>query len=224
MADQVEIDDYLDLIPAANRNKPNFISTVTTNISVAVRVQNLLASMIPLFDVDIAVGQQLDVIGLWVGVTRNVKVPIAGVYFSWDGTDATGWDFGTWQADLTPGVVTVLPDDAFRTLIKGKIGANHWDGTTDGAYVIWEELFPNFTILIQDYQNMSYDIAIVGGVIDSLTLALLTGGYIPLKPEGVRINKYLVAVDDGPLFGWDMDTDFVKGWDTGSWANEIDPT
>ncbi|HHS9149506.1 TPA: DUF2612 domain-containing protein, partial [Enterobacter roggenkampii] len=36
------------------------------------------------FDLDKAVGVQLDVVGEWVGRGRNVSVPITDVYFSWD--------------------------------------------------------------------------------------------------------------------------------------------
>ncbi len=71
---------------------------------------------------------------------------------------------------------------------------------------------------------MSYALAVVGGVIDSLTLALLTGGYIPLKPEGVRVSNYYVSIDSSPIFGWDVDTGLFAGWDSGSWLREIAPT
>jgi hypothetical protein len=218
------IDDYLNLITSAWRQKPNFTAMISLDVSVQVRVQSLLASMIPLFDVDLAVGDQLDIIGQWVGISRNVTIPIAGVYFSWDGLYTVGWDYGVWQGDQTPGSVTVLPDDVYRTLIKAKIAANSWNGTTDGAYAIWDALFTTVTILIQDHQNMSYDLIFVGGIVDSLTLALIEGGYIPLKPEGVRVNNYFVPIDSGPLFGWDLETDFIDGWDTGSWARELGPT
>lgn len=218
------ITEYLDLITSAWRQKPNFTSMVSLDVSPMVRVQELLTSMIPIFDLDTAAGDQLDILGQWVGVSRNVNVPISNVYFSWDEDYTLGWEYGSWQGDLTPVEVTVLPDDAYRTLVKAKIAANHWDGTTDGAYAIWESLFTQFTILIIDHQDMSYDLALVGGIVDSLTLALLTGGYIPLKPEGVRVNEYLIPVDDGPLFGWDLDTSYVKGWEDGSWAREIEPT
>lgn len=219
------IQDYLNLITSNFAAQPNFTSMISYDVSPLVQVQSLLASMIPLFDLDTPpVGNQLDIIGQWVGVSRNVAVPITGVFFTWDSTPSVGWDYGTWAADPTETVITVLPDDAYLTLIKGKIAANNWDGTTDGAYAIWNQLFPAFTILIQDYQNMSYAVGIVGGVIDSLTLALITGGYIPLRPEGVEITEYFIAVDTNPLFGWDIETDFVSGWDTGSWAMEVAPT
>lgn len=218
------IKDYLDLIPSQHRDKPNFVDVVTTNVSVFVRIQEVLESMNALFDVDVAVGDQLDIIGQWVGVSRNVNIPIDGIYFSWDDSSYTGWDFGSWQPSTLPSSVTVLPDDSYRVLIKAKIASNHWDGTTEGAYKVWDSVFSNITILIQDNQDMSYALAIVGGIIDSLTLALITGGYIPLKPEGVRVSEYFIPVNDGALFGWDIENDNIKGFDEGSWARELSPT
>jgi hypothetical protein len=79
-------------------------------------------------------------------------------------------------------------------------------------------------LLIQDNQDMSFAIAIQGTVPDSLTLALLTGGYLPLKPEGVRISQYFIPVDTGPLLGWDIENAYIQGWDEGSWSVETAPT
>ena len=191
---------------------------ISSDVSVPVRIQDLLASMIPLFDVDLAVGEQLDIIGEWVGISRNVSIPITGVYFTWDGAPSLGWDYGVWPDPLNPAQITVLPDDSYRTLIRAKIAANKWDGTTDGAYLVWESVFPQLNILIQDHQDMSYALILVGGIVDSLTLALLTQGYIPLKPEGVRVSDYYVPVNTGPVFGWDIDNTYMTGWDDGSWA------
>lgn len=219
------VQDYLDLITSAYQGKPNFTAVITADVSIPVQVQSLLAQMIPLFDLDLAVGQQLDVLGQWVGVSRNVKIPIANVYFSWDGSDPTvGWDSGSWQPFNAPSEVTSLPDDAYRTLIRAKIAANHWDGTTDGAYAIWDAVFPTTTILIQDNQDMTYDLAVVGGLIDALTLALITGGYIPLKPEGVLVAAYYVSTDTNPSFAWDVESTLLAGWDEGSWLKQLPPT
>lgn len=198
---------------------------VSDGVALPVQIQNLLLSMIPKFDIDLAVGNQLDVIGQWVGVSRNVSIPVAAIYFSWDGTDPyVGWDFGSWQDNLQPTTITSLPDDAYLTLIRARIAANQWDGTTEGAYAIWSAVFPTIIILIQDNQDMSYDMAFFGGLIDSLTLALLTGGYIPLKPEGVLVNSYYIPIDDNPLFAWDIGNDNLAGWDTGSWARQVSAT
>lgn len=219
------VQDYLDLITSAWQNKPNFTAMISQLVAVPVQIQNLLASMVPIFDLSLPpVGNQLDIIGQWVGVSRNVPVPIMGVFFSWDGTDPTvGWDQGSWQPYNAPVSITQLPDDAYLTLIRAKIAANGWDGTTNGAYAIWDRVFPQFTILIQDNQNMSYALAIIGGVVDSLTIALLVGGYIPLRPEGVEITEYFVSSDTNPAFAWDLETTDLQGWNEGSWLREIVP-
>lgn len=216
--------DYLNLITSEHQDKPNYMKTVALDVAVQVRVQNLLDSMIGLFDIDNATGAQLDVIGKWAGISRNISIPIAGVFFSWDAAPTLGWDYGSWQDTVGQANITSLPDDAYRNMIRAKIAANKWDGTTDGAYAIWDEIFPQFTILIQDNQNMSYAMALVGGIVDSLTLALLVGGYLPLRPEGVLINQYYVSVDSGPVFSWDLNSDLLKGWDQGSWVREVAPT
>lgn len=218
------VNDYLNLITSEHRDKPKFKAMVSLGAEVFVHLQNLLTSMNPLFDVDTATGEQLDIIGEWAGITRNVIIPIAGIYFSWDADYTLGWEFGTWQGHLAPVDITSLPDDAYRTLIRAKIAANSWDGTTDGAYAIWDVIFPNITILIQDNEDMSYDLILVGGIVDSLTLALLVGGYLPLKPEGVRVNEYFIPIDTGPLFGFDLENQYIEGWGTGSWAREVAPT
>ena len=219
------IQDYIDLITSSWNEKPNFTAMVSLDVSVQVQVQSLLASMIPIFDLSTPpVGNQLDIIGQWVGISRNVNVPIAGVYFTWNGDPTVGWNYGSWQPYNKPATITQLPDDAYLTLIRAKIAANQWNGTTNGAYAIWDTIFPQYTILIQDYENMSYALAVIGGIVDSLTLALLTGGYIPLRPEGVAVVAYFTAVDNNPAFCWDAPlTQYVGGWNEASWLKESRP-
>jgi len=220
------VNDYLSLITSQYVGQPNFAATISTDVGVPVQVQQLLSSMIAIFDIDTPpVGNQLDIIGQWVGVSRSVAIPIAGAFFRWaqvppapSDTYLNGWDYGTWQPSNAPSEITVLPDDAYLTLIKAKIASNNWDGTTNGAYSIWDALFATIKIFIFDRQNMSYDIAIIGGIIDTLTLALITGGYIQLRPEGVKINNYYVSIDSNPVFAWDLETTLLQGWDEGSWA------
>lgn len=216
------VDEYLNLITSEHRQKPKFEAMVSTDTSGPVRVQDLLAAMLPLFDVDVAVGQQLNVIGQWVGISRNIPIPIPGAYFSWDGTDPyVGWDFGVWQPSNLPADITILPDDVYRTFIKAKIAANRWDGSLQDMYAVWDSVFTDITIFIQDNQDMSYNIGFVGRPVDALTLALIEQGYLPLKPEGVRVNVIYSPIDTNPMFAWDIETVTFKGWDEGSWARLI---
>jgi hypothetical protein len=219
-------DIYVDLITNEHNDKPNFVATIRALTSGAVDNINLDLSLPAKFDLDQAVGVQLDDVGRWVGVTRRLSVPITGVYFTWDDTVTTGWDSGIWQGDFDPttGLVS-LPDDVYRILLRGKIAANNWDGTIPGAVAVWSIVFNGGqTIVIQDNQDMSMIVGFVGPPLSAVERALLTGGYLPLKPAAVRIAYFAIPVNDGPIFAWDADTDVLAGWDEGSWALEILPT
>jgi hypothetical protein len=223
----METQDYIDLVTSKYAQQPDFLAVITANVATPVQVQALLASMIPIFDIDTPpVGNQLDIIGQWVGASRNIAVPITGVFFTWDGTNpAIGWDSGSWAPSGNPTNLTTLTDDAYLVLILGKIAANNWDGTTDGAYAIWDSLFASqgITILIQDHCDMSYAMVLLSDTpIPALTLAIITGGLIPLRPEGIEITEYFTST--GPVFAWDTETTYLAGWDTGLWATENFPS
>lgn len=221
------VTDYQNLVTSEYTDQPNFMAMIAFLAAIPVQVQKLMDQMTEtIFNLDTPpVGDQLDIIGEWVGISRLVTVPVTGVYFTWDDTTPfTGWDYGVWQPSTQPTSITSLPDDVYLTLIRATIAANNWDGTTTGAYLIWDQVFPQYRILIQDNCNMTYDFGIVGGIIDSLTLALILGGYIQLRPEGVRVDKYFVAVDTNPAFCWDIENANGQGWNQGSWLRELTPT
>jgi hypothetical protein len=216
---------YQGRIAAQHANKPKFMATIALSVGVYVQIQNLFNSIMMeggIFDLATPpVGDQEDIIGELVGAPRDIPVPIPGVYFTWDGNASLGWDSGVWAPTNGGTDLTVLPDDVYLKLILAKIATNHWDGTTEGAYAVWNALGTAFTLLIMDLQNMHFIVAIVGGPVDTLTLALLTQGYLPLRPGGVMIDEYIVSVDTNPLFAWDVENAYMAGWDQGSWGQEI---
>lgn len=214
---------YLDLITSEHAQRPLFRALVNAVTQPLYNMQLALGQMATAFDVDTAVGVQLDQVGLWVGVSRILRKGLEGVYFSWD-TEGVGWDEGVWKGPFDPDTELVsLPDDQYRILIYARIAANHWDGTIPDAYVVWRTIFQDSIIFIQDWQNMSMTVGIAGLRLNAVLRRLLTDGYIPLKPEGVRIDYYAIGAADGPLFGWDTDNDALAGWDTGQWAEQIFP-
>ncbi len=182
--------DYLALITQAYKDQPKFTAMVEAFVAPAAKMQELAASLPAAFDLDTAVGRQLDAVGLWVGRTRNVFVPIEGVFFTWDDTAADGWDAGVWQGEFEAGAsLTVLTDALFRKVLMGKVAANNWKGDREGQYRTLTEAFgmPG-AILILDHQDMSQTVLINTGALTEIERALLVGGYIPVKPAGVRIN------------------------------------
>lgn len=217
--------EYVGLVTSQHR-KPRFTALVAVLTQPLADAQALLASMPAAFDVDTAVGAQLDAVGLWAGITRVLRVPLDGVYFSW-GEAGVGWAEGAWKGRFDPeSGLTSLPDDIFRRLVKARIAANHWDGSVPGAYAVWEAAFADTDgiILIQDNQDMSMAVGIAGMRPDAVTQALLMGNYIPLKPEGVRVRWYAVTQDGGPLFAWGCESDGLAGWGGGHWPTVLWPT
>lgn len=218
-----ELTDYTALITSEHRDQPRYMATIGALVRPLVDQMNVLQSMPAKFDLDNAVGVQLDDVGLWVGVSRKIRIPLSGIYFSFD-VAGLGFDQGNWKGPFDPDTgLTVLDDDTYRLVIRAKIGANHWDGTLDSSAAILDSIFGSDThVFIEDHQDMSMTIGISGKVPSAVFLALLAGGYIPLKPEGVRVNYTVVTTVDGaPMFGFDMNNQFVAGFDAGAWGKPV---
>lgn len=213
-------EDYLALITPAYRSKPKFTAMIRAIVDPIVAQQAFLEHLPIDFDLDVAIGVQLDVVGQWVGRTRFVNVPIANVWFSWD-TAYRGWEQGVWYQSQydTPDGITRLDDETFRTLLRAKIAANNWDGTLPAAKEALEIIFPGgeTQLVITDNQDMTITFGVAGVIPSALFIALLSDGYLPLKPEGVRAD-YLITTVDGSLFGFDVQNEFISGFDTGAWG------
>lgn len=216
-------DKYVDLITSEHQGKPKFEGVVRALTAGFSDNGEAVLDFVNKFDLDQAVGSQLDDIGLWVGVSRRLPVPIIGVYFAWNDTALTGWGSGIWRGPFDPvtGLYS-LPDDIYRKLIRARIAANQWDGTIPGAIAIWALVFDGGqTIIIQDNQNMTMVVGFVGPALSAVEQALLTGGYVALKPSGVRISYYAIPPGPGPLFAWNASSPELDGWGSGSWATQL---
>ncbi len=141
-------------------------------------------------DLDGAVGAQLDMLGATAGASRTV--------------------------DFQPsnGVSPVLDDATYRIYIKARIAQNQWDGTKVSLYPIWQQLFPDGTIVIIDNQNMTADVTLTGSF-TSIIQDLIANGYIVPRPEGVL---YTYIFGELPFFGFGSSPGFISGFDTGHWA------
>ena len=108
----------------------------------------------------------------------------------------------------------VLDDTTYRIYIKAKIAQNQWDGTRSALYTLWASLFPSGKLTIADNQNMTATIFLSGGF-TSIVQDLITNGYIVPRPEGVL---YEYVLGDLPAFGFDLNNDYVAGFDAGKWT------
>lgn len=183
--------EYLKLITSEYADKPKYNSFVETFLKLISPSNDCLLSFDEIFNFEKAVGDQLDKIGEIIGVGR--ELPIS-------------------DPDIPP----VLTDDLYRVVLKARIYANFWDGTMEGLISIVDKTFPEVAYQIVDGQDMSMQFVIIVPDSDPALIALLLQGYILPKPSGVRITY---TVQSNPLFGWDSDTGFIKGWDQGVWSS-----
>lgn len=215
-----DVAPYTGLITSEHADKPCFVATVAASVQPLADLLDTLSGLPAAFDLDTAVGAQLDIVGQWVGRSRNVSTALTGVYFSFD-TLGLGFDQGViWgPGDPLTGLIA-LPDDIYRLVLKAKIAANQWDGTVPGAYTAWNTLFApeGFQILIQDNGDMTMTLALVGAINNPTFQGLFSGGYLDLRPSGVRITGYLFPSADAPLFGLDVDNAAIAGFDVSAWA------
>ena len=215
-----DVTPYTNLLTSEHNQKPNFVASVTASVQPFADALAVLSTFPKLFDIDTAVGSQLDVVGQWIGASRELAIPLTGVYFAFD-TAGVGFDQGTWLGpfDSTTSL-TSLPDDSYRTFLRAKIANNQWDGTIPSAYEFLDPVFPGDQVVIQDYQDMTMLVGVIGSAsLNAVTTALLENGYLDVKPMGVRINGYVTpSVPGSPLFGFDVENSTISGFDVGGWA------
>ncbi|TWH46322.1 DUF2612 domain-containing protein [Sporomusa sp. KB1] len=183
------MEKYLNLITSLYRDKPKFMAWLEAGLQKGEDVAELARNIHTYFDLDTAVGKQLDILGEFIGRKRVLDFQPSGGY--------------------SP----VMGDSTYRFALKAKVLINIWDGMTPSIYSYWDEHFPEYHLEIYDNQDMSMDVLLVGNV-GTLVKDLLEHGYLFPKPETVRIN---LTATGRPLFAYDMDTPAMKGYDRGYW-------
>ena len=140
------------------------------------------------YDIDTAVGVQLDVIGQIQGQSRVLPFQPSG------------------------GVSPILTDADYRILLYAKRGINLWNGKIQSLYPLWETLFPLGSIIFVDNQNMSATIFLTG-TFSSIQQDMITNGLIVPRPETVLYTYFIVS--NLPLFGADLNNSLIAGADLG---------
>jgi hypothetical protein len=211
---------WLELVTSEHASQPNFMAMLAATFQPLADIIAVMETIPLAYDLDVAVGTQLDADGVWIGKNRLVRVPLEGIFFSWD-TPGLGWDQGNWITFIGATQLTALPDEQYRTVLYAKVAANHWNGNIPGAYAVWNTVYAGtgFGVLIQDLQGMHMAMALTGPLPDAVTLALFTQGYFDIKPAGVQIDKYYTPAEPNvPYFGFSVENDNISGWGVGYWG------
>ncbi len=216
---------YTDLITNYHAGKPKFVAHIDLSTRPLIDTSDATASLINAFDIDAAVGNQLDILGQWIGRSRVVGTPIAGIYFSFD-TDGIGWDEGVWQGPYDPDEgFTNLSDDVYRMVLKTKIAINHWDGQNGSLPEIIDTAMMGSGARMQIVDNQDMTISLLFFAQDDINavsreiIAVIKQGYLTVKAAGVFSGGVIITPSEGnKLFGFDTENDYFAGFDEGAWG------
>lgn len=161
----MSIDDYLKQVTSQYQSSPKFMAWMKHHIDTLDGAKEILKNFNFYYDIDEAVGTQLDTLGETVGRKRQL-------------------DFQPLN-DSSP----IMDDETYRLVIKTKIAMNMWDGLLESMYYIWDNIFEDINLEIEDKQDMTIDVYIVGFV-NQIRQCLIQEGMIVPKPEGVTINYH----------------------------------
>jgi hypothetical protein len=164
---------------------------------------DLTTLLINAFDITTAVGPQLDIIGKYVGVKRQINPANATVpYWGFENYSNTGNTIGfrnyggttnvsgVWESYSSASQpATNLNDQQYRLVIQLQIILNSNDGTLASIQQYLNDLLPGFVTLI-DNQNMTLTYLVNQNTIIS---SALLQQFLP-KPMGVGI---IVTIESG---------------------------
>lgn len=187
---KVDLDFYLDLITSEHASKPRYRSWMSVLLTPLVDAIRLNEDIKKSFDLNTAIGVQLDTIGKWLEQTRQM-------------------DF-----QPTDGSSPILNDDYYRTVLKAKVVKNQWKGTISSFYSFWKVLFKGqpLQIYLVDNQDMEPVAIIWSSSVDQMMQDLITNNYIVPKPAGLGLT--VRRIDTDTTFGF-FGTEFT-GFDTGT--------
>lgn len=169
----MSIDKALNLITSQHRDKPKFVSWVSVPLSM---IDNMdTAEILEAFDLDKAIGVQLDELGKIIGVGRILGFQPAS------------------------GESPVMDDTTYRLALKARIIQNQWDGTVEQLHRNWNAVFPLVDLIVKDKQDMSMEMLVLGMAV-SIEQDLIREGYIIPKPQGVSVSYEFGDIVDSEVF------------------------
>lgn len=207
------IQAYLNLLIFQYRDKPKASAEIQVILKEFGSIFDFYNSFETEFDLDIAQGKQLDIIGKIVGLSRNVPLAVAKKYFGFD-DDTNTFPF----SELNGGVVSYpfkeldeeeytdlqLNDIDYRFFLKAKISNNFAESDILSVNEIIMYLFNDLAFVLDNY-NMSLELYIDSSVDYEIVRTVQQLNLLP-RPQGVRYNN-IIQYFDKEVFGFSDDID-----------------
>lgn len=166
-------DYYADLLILQYKTQPKARDTISA-LTDKVIADGLLIDVINGFNIDTAVGKQLDMLGKYIGLSRVVKVKVSSPE------------------------TTVLTDDQYRLLLKLKLVCNTSYSATSQIRSALYQLFPNDIRVFDDRtMQMEYELSMMFNGLENVIIA---EELLPF-PMGLGFNVVVVP-DLLQLYGY----------------------
>jgi hypothetical protein len=157
----MSVQDYLNLVIPQHRTKAKFSAWLTVKLGMLQNVNTILGAVAAAYDLDNAVGTQLDILGKILGMSRLLPFQPAS------------------------GASPTLTDTYYRLVLRAKIMSNQWDGTREGYDEMIATIFAAYPIGVIDYADMSMDVILFLAEADPMISDLLVSGYLFPVPVGI---------------------------------------
>lgn len=196
-----------DRIYAQYRNKPKAVAWYKIPHTLSASLLTAAEAVRRSYDIDTAVGEQLQVIGRIVVAPQSfvAQLPMFPGLFSLTDGDEFGDEEAMFSA-LSISQDSTLSDELYRLVIRAKIVKNNGDATIDNILRGMNFLLPDAEVLrVTDGEDMSFSIEFYGPITNLERFALINAQLVP-KPQGVRFNGFLEGLGISE-FG-DVDAEF----------------
>lgn len=212
---------YSNLVIRQYSDKPKAIQTIQLDVDDNCKLVNgVFNQFINAFDIEKAEGKQLDIIGSYVGQSRNFKVTFNYDLFAYVNTDGTIQENGVgysspneWQEGIyvdnsfLQQATYTATDDIYKYFIKLKIARNKGRFTDFSISNIIYKIFDG-TIIFIDNRNMSIQYLLTFFTNNNIRKILEENKYLLPAPAGVVINL-ITTIKTQFAFGY-ADPDGIK--------------
>ena len=180
-----------DRVYAQYRNAPKAVAWYSIIPQITAELGLGLDQIRNSYDIDANVGEQLDVIGRIIVLTREIILNTELPVYQCDNEDAECGDDEIQCSQPFVADDQELSDIYFRSLIKAKVQKNNSDATIEGVLDAVSLILPTSgTLRLIDPETMAFTIEFYG-LINDVERALLLSGLIVPKPQGVRFGGFL---------------------------------
>jgi hypothetical protein len=140
---------------------------------------------------------------------RAIKAKIIA---NW-GDSTIGTAFLALKEFLNPDMLLFVTDDGFSANSNQFISLDDQNLGLDGPAIFYT---PGATVATYSTLDMRMTVAVSGKWPPLIDAHVLSEQLIPIKPDGVRMDVFFPSISGKPIFGLDMDNEYVSGCDVGA--------